>query len=178
MPDKHDVRELFSPSPRLPPDGPGWASRETEKEKEKEEVEEEASCPAFGFLRGLSARALALEFRFRDGNREWFSYSLLASWRHDPSAGLLLKFTTGDLVTLVLIRGSNLDALAGGSVNLPHGLQRHRVLWVREMDEEELRRVGEKGPTIDRIEVAEFEAHEEMQEWLKKAAPAFVRKSG
>jgi hypothetical protein len=45
------------------------------------------------------------------------------------------------------------------------------------MDEQELRRVGEGGPTIDRIEVAEFEAQEELREWLKKVAPAFVRQS-
>ena len=83
-------------------------------------------------------------------------------------------------MTLVLIRGSNLDALVGeGTVNLTdRGLQRHRILWVREMDEQELRRVGERGPTIDRIEVGEFESQEEMQEWLKKVAPAFMRKSG
>jgi hypothetical protein len=156
------------------PGATGWAGKDKPREQE---ADEEESCPAFGFLRGLTARALAVEFRFRDGNSEWLSYSLLASWRHDPSAGLLLKFT-GDLVTLVLVRGSNLDALVGGSVNLPHGLQRHRILWAREMDEQELRRVGERGPTIDRIEVAEFESHEELQGWLKKAAPAFVRKSG
>jgi hypothetical protein len=60
----------------------------------------------------------------------------------------LLKFT-GELVTLVLIRGSNLDVLVGGSVNLTHGLQRHRILGVREMDEEELRETGEKGRRRD-----------------------------
>jgi hypothetical protein len=46
------------------------------------------------------------------------------------------------------------------------------------MDEQELRRVGDRGPTIDRIEVAEFESQEEQQVWLKKAAPAFVCKAG
>lgn len=136
--------------------------------------EAEGSCPAFGFLLGTHERALAIEFRFRDGNREWFPYSLLASWRYNPSAGLLLKFT-GDLVTLVLIRGSNLDALVNqGTINLTdRGLQRHRITWVREMDEEELRRVGEGGPTIDRIDVAEFESHSEMKEWLKTHAREF-----
>jgi len=143
----------------------------------EEGLGEEESCPAFGYLRGNRDRALAVEFRYRDGNREWFPYSCLGPWRFDPSVGLLLKFT-GDVVTLVLIRGSNLDALVGqGTVNLTdRGLQRHRILWVREMDELELRRVGEGGPTIDRIEVAEFESQEEIREWLKKVAPAFVRK--
>ena len=84
--------------------------------------------------------------RFRNGNSEWFPYSLLGPWRYNPSAGLLLKFT-GDLVTLVLIRGSNLDAPVNqDAINLTNrGLQRHRITWIREMDEEELRRVGEGG---------------------------------
>ena len=47
------------------------------------------------------------------------------------------------MVTLVLIRGSNLDALVNHSVNLTdRGLQRHRIVWVREMDEAELRAAG------------------------------------
>jgi hypothetical protein len=58
------------------------------------------------------------------------------------------------------------------------GLQRHRITWVREMDEQELSRVGQGGPTIDKIEVAEFESQEGLREWLKKGAPAFVRKEG
>jgi len=156
-----------------PPKAPGWSG----KDRPRAEEGEEESCPAFGYLRGIRERALAIEFRFRDGNREGLSYSLLASWRFNPSVGLLLKFT-GDVVTLVLIRGSNLDALVNQSVNLTdRGLQRHRILWVREMDGGELRQVGERGPTIDRIEVAEFESQEELQEWLKRAAPGFLRKS-
>ena len=44
---------------------------------------------------------------------------------------------------LVLIRGSNIDRpLNEGSINLTHaGLQRHRVLWVREMSADEIRQV-------------------------------------
>ena len=49
-----------------------------------------------------------MEFRFRDGNSMWFPYSWLGTWQFNPSEGLLLKFS-GDLVYLVLIRGSNLD---------------------------------------------------------------------
>src|SRR5438132_569848 len=70
--------------------------------------DEAASCPAYSYLRGLHERALAVEFRFKTGDREFFSYSLLGSWRYNPSVGLLLKFA-GDTVTLVLLRGSNLD---------------------------------------------------------------------
>lgn len=136
---------------------------------------EEESCAAFGFLRGLDARSLAVELRFRNGNAWWFSYSLLASWRHDPSVGLLLKFTS-DVVSLVLIRGSNLDAPVGQAmVNLTdRGLQRHRVVFVREMDEHELRRAREGEPTIDGIEIAECETAEAQREWLKARAPAFL----
>jgi hypothetical protein len=137
---------------------------------------EEDQCAAFGYLRGLNARALAVEFRFRDGNSDWYSYSLLSNWRHNPSVGLLLKFTS-DVTTLVLVRGSNLDALVSqGVVNLTdRGFQRHRILWVREMGEGELKAVGERGPTIDRIDVAEFENGEELREWVKKNASAFIR---
>jgi hypothetical protein len=137
---------------------------------------EEGSCCAFGFLRGLDARALAVEFRSRTGNSDWFAYSCLVWWRFNPSAGLLLKFTTGDGVSLVLIHGSNLDAPVGGaSVNLTYrGFQRHRILWVREMDEDELRRAGKGEPTVDRIDVAAFDSQEKLREWVSQMAPAFV----
>jgi hypothetical protein len=152
----------------------GYAASSTNKEAEVEGVE--ASCGAFGYLRGLRDQSAAVELRFRNGNSMWFPYSWLGNWQYNPSDGLLLKFS-GDLVYLVLIRGSNLDRpLNEGAINLTHaGLQRHRVLWVREMTEEESRQVGEKGPTIDSIEVAEFEKHSELREWLGKHAPEFVR---
>jgi hypothetical protein len=138
----------------------------------------EESCPAFGFLRGLDARALMVEFRLQTGDSEWFAYSCLVSWRFNPSVGLLLKFTTGDGVSLALVRGSNLDAPVGqAQVNLTdRGLQRHRIVFVREMDEAELRGTREGEPTIDRIDIAEFETAEEQREWLKARAPVFVRK--
>jgi hypothetical protein len=141
---------------------------------------DEDSCPAFGYLRGLHDRALAVELRFRDGNRDYFPYSWLGPWHFNPSAGILLKFT-GDAVTLVLIRGSNLDATVGGdAINLTdRGFQRHRISWVREMDEDELKQAGEGGPTIDRIEVEAFESADDMRAWVKVNAPAFLpRASG
>jgi hypothetical protein len=138
---------------------------------------EEESCPAFGFLRGLDGRALMVEFRLRTGDSEWFAYSCLVSWRFNPSVGLLLKFTS-DVASLVLIRGSNLDAPVGqGQVNLTdRGLQRHRIVFIREMDEDELQKVREGEPSIDGIDIGEFETVEEQREWLKARAPAFVRK--
>ena len=136
----------------------------------------EASCKAFGYLRGTHNSAAAVEFRFHDGNSTWFPYSWMGPWQYNPSEGLLLKFS-GDLVYLVLIRGSNLaKPLGDGAINLTHaGLQRHRVLWIREMSEEEIRQVGETGPTIDSIEIAEFESHEALKDWVGKRAPAFAR---
>ena len=142
----------------------------------KEEPEEEISCGAFGYLRGIRDLPGSVEFRFKDGNSAWFPYGWLGPWKYNPSEGLLLKFS-GDLVYLVLIRGSNLDQpLNDGAINLTRaGLQRHRVLWLREMTEAEISQVGETGPTIDSIEVAEFESHEALKEWLSKKAPAFLR---
>ena len=77
---------------------------------------------------------------------------------------------------LVLIRGSNLDKpLNDGAINLTNaGLQRHRLLWIKEMSKEDIERVGETGPTIDSIEIAEFTSYEERCEWIKNKAPAFL----
>jgi len=145
------------------------------KSKEPEAEGTEASCKAFGYLRGIRDSATSVEFRFLDGNSTWFPYSLMGVWKHNPSEGLLIKFS-GDLYYVVLIRGSNLDKpLNEGAINLTHaGLQRHRVLWVREMTKEEIRQVGETGPTIDSIEVAELESHDAVKEWIGTHAPAFL----
>jgi hypothetical protein len=170
MTDKPPLRDSLKEI--LRPDGK--RSLHSKKEEEIEGVE--AKCEAFGYLRGLKDASASVEFRFRDGNSTWFSYGLLGSWQFNPSEGLLLKFS-GDLVYLVLIRGSNLDKpLSEGAINLTHaGLQRHRVLWIREMSDEEIERVGDTGPTIDSIEVGEFATYEERREWIKKKAPAFIR---
>jgi hypothetical protein len=136
----------------------------------------EGACPAFGYLRGLHERASAVEFRLKSGNSVWFPYNWLGTWKFDPSVGLLLKFS-GDLVYLVLIRGSNLDkAVEDSGIDLIRaGFQRHRVLWVREMGEDDIRQTSDSGPTIDSIQVAEFESHGALQEWLTETAPAFLR---
>jgi hypothetical protein len=144
--------------------------------KEGETEGTEATCEAFAYLRGLRDTSASIEFRLREGNSVWFSYGLLGTWQYNPSEGVLLKFT-GDVVYLVLIRGSNLEKpLADGSINLTHaGLQRHRILWIKEMTDEEIRRVGESGPTIDSIDIQEFESQTALREWLKSHAPAFLR---
>ncbi len=142
----------------------------------KEAESEEASCGAFGYLRGIKDRASTVEFRFRTGNTIWFPYAWLGPCRFDPSEGLLLKFS-GDMVYLVLIRGSNLALpLNDGHMNLTTGgLQRQRVVWIREMPSEDIKSIGNTGPTIDSIEVAEFESHTDLREWLSTNAPAFLK---
>jgi len=152
---------------------PGKTENVPTKEPEVEGVE--ASCAAFGYLRGIQDQAPAMEFRLRDGKTIGFPYAWLGTWQYDPSEGLLLKFS-GDIVYLVLIHGSNLDQpLNGGPINLTQaGLQRHRVLWLREMSEEDIRQVGETGPTIDSIKIAAFESQKDLKEWLETTAPLFI----
>ncbi|HLJ92763.1 MAG TPA: hypothetical protein VKU02_06155 [Gemmataceae bacterium] len=178
MSDSNDIVEGFlAHSPHLAKVR-GSYSPETTKEKGKEPEGDEETCAAFGYLRGLQDRALAIEFRLRSGDSECYAYSCLVSWRFNPSIGLLVKFTTGDGVTLVLIRGSNLEMLVNGTVNLTdRGLQRHRITWVREMDQDELRKAGQTEPTIDGIDIGDFESRDEQQEWVKRRAPAFLRRS-
>jgi hypothetical protein len=143
--------------------------------KEADAEETEVSCGAFGYLRGIRDVPGTIEFRFRDGNSAFFPYGWLGPWRYNPSEGLLLKFS-GDLVYLVLIRGSNLDKpITEGAINLTTGgLQRSRIVWIREMSEEDIRQVGDSGPTIDSIQVAEFETQAALKEWLRQNAPAFA----
>ena len=144
--------------------------------KTAEAEEAEVSCGAFGYLRGIRDLPGSVEFRFRDGNSVWFAYSLLGTWRYNPSEGLLLKFS-GDMVYLVLIRGSNLaKPLNEGAINLTTGgLQRNRVVWIREMSKEDIQKVGDTGPTVDSIQIEEFDTQAALKEWLSQNAPAFAR---
>jgi hypothetical protein len=57
---------------------------------------------------------------------------------------------------------------------MDRGLQRHRITFVRKMDEDELRKTEEKEPIIDGIEMAECETQKEVQAWLKETPPAFL----
>jgi hypothetical protein len=145
------------------------------KRNEPEADTNVAACKAFGYLRGIRDSATSLEFRLRDGNSMFFPYGMMGPWKYNPSEGLLLKFS-GDVIYLVLIRGSGLaKPLNDGAINLTQaGLQRHRILWIKEMTEEEVEQVGESGPTIDSIEIVEFESQEDLRKWLQKKAPAFL----
>ena len=95
-----------------------------------------------------------------------------AGWgrrRTTPRAGLLLKFV-GDLVYLVLLEGSNLNALVNGAVSLyDRGIQRHRVTWVREMTRQQVEQAGEGEVTVERIRVLSHRPDEEPKavEWLR-----------
>jgi hypothetical protein len=134
-----------------------------------ESATDEDECPAFGYLRGIRDRALALELRFANGNSQAFPYSWLGPIRYDPSAGLLLTFV-GDLIYLVLLEGSNLNALVNNSVSLyDRGILRHRVTWVREMSRAERERAAEREVTIERIHLVRHRPDEEPKAvaWLE-----------
>ena len=174
MSDTEDLaREVFGKSPHLVRSRtrplPG-----TPPAKGDEPEGNEGACGAFGYMRGLDVRAIAVQFRFLSGTSVCMPYAWLGPWEYNPSVGLLIKFT-GDAVTLVLIRGSNLDMPVNGAVNLTEwGLQQHRIIWVREMDEDELRKAGEGEPTVDGIDAATFDSHDKLREWVRQKAPAFL----
>ena len=70
----------------------------------------------------------------------------------------------GDLVYLVLLEGSNLNALVNGSVSLyDRGIQRHRVTWVREMTRQQVEKAGDGEVTIERIRILSHRPDEEPQ---------------
>lgn len=131
---------------------------------------DEDSCLAFGYVRGLHDQALSLEFRMADGNSEAFPYSWLGPVKYNPSAGMLLKFT-GDMVYLVLIEGSNLNALVKGAISLyDRGILRHRITWVREMSRQELQKAGEGEVAVERIRMLSHRPDEapEGVAWLER----------
>ncbi|HZZ78867.1 MAG TPA: hypothetical protein VFE62_10140 [Gemmataceae bacterium] len=133
----------------------------------KELDAEESACEAFGYLRGIKDRSNTVEFRFKNGNTMWFPYSWLGPCQFDPSQGLLLKFS-GDMIYLVLIRGSNLDQpINDSSMTLTSGLQRHRITWVREMREQELKMIGDGSVTIDGVDIEAFATPAEASQWIK-----------
>jgi hypothetical protein len=145
--------------------------------KEPEADRGVSSCKAFGYHLGPEHLSV-LEFRFRNGDSMWFPYSSMGACRHIPSEGLLLRFS-GDLIYLALIKGSNLErGLDGKATDLIRaGLQRHHVLWIREMTAAEIGEVGETGPTIDSIEIGSFESLEASTKWLEAKAPTFAQGS-
>ncbi len=117
---------------------------------------DEEECRAFGYLRGIRDRALSIEFRFANGRSQAFPYHWLGPMLYNPSVGLLLKFT-GDEITLVLLEGSNLNALVNGSVSLyDWGILRHRVTWVREMTKQDAATAREGEVAVHRIRMHSY----------------------
>ena len=130
---------------------------------------DEEECRCFRLPPRHPRQALSLEFRFANGNREAFPYSWLGPATYNPSAGLLLKFV-GDLIYLVLLEGSNLNALVNGAVNLyDRGIQRHRITWVREMTRQQVQQAADGEVTVERIRVLSHRPDEEPNgvEWLQ-----------
>ena len=172
------ARGLFGPQPHLVKGGSrAMQSLPPAKSNQPQDADSDA-CRAFGYRRGLTDTVLSVQFRLKSGDSETYAYGCLVSVRFNPSVGILLKFSAADATTLVPIRGSNLDMPVNGVVNLTDsGFPRHRIDWVREMDEDELRKAGEGEPTIDGIAIADFQTAEEQREWLKNARPEFLRPS-
>jgi hypothetical protein len=65
-----------------------------------------------------------------------------------------------------------MNRVRGRTLHEPRGRNRH--LQVVVTDEEKIKCVGDTAPTIDSIEVAEFESHAALKEWLNQKAPAFL----
>jgi hypothetical protein len=121
---------------------------------------DEEECLAFGYLRGTRDQSLHLQFRFQTGDTQSFPYSWLGPVRFDPSRGLALTFV-GDKTWTVTIHGRNLAAMQAENVDLLNrGILRHRIVWVREMDPNECRRLPDEALTVERItiEVEKMEA--------------------
>jgi hypothetical protein len=108
-------------------------------------------CGTHGLLRGSGDRALMLECRFRDGNREAFPYALLERVSFDPSEGLMLHFP-GARVTF---RGRNLSIASLASVSLLDAILRHRVPWVAESEELHAATRPKEAAVVTRIEILE-----------------------
>ncbi|VTS00429.1 Uncharacterized protein (Fragment) OS=Blastopirellula marina DSM 3645 GN=DSM3645_27907 PE=4 SV=1 [Gemmata massiliana] len=106
-------------------------------------------CGAFGLLRGVKERALMLDLRFRNGNREALPYALLERVSFDPSEGLTLRF----LGAVVTARGRNLARPSSSGVTLLDGIHRYRVSWIGEVDELHAALKPADAVVVNRIEI-------------------------
>jgi hypothetical protein len=86
---------------------------------------------AFGFLRGTHDKAIMLELHLKDGTIESFNYAWLARATFEPSEGIRLHFSG----TTVKIIGRHLNAELRQNVRLFSAIARHRVPWIRVVDE-------------------------------------------
>jgi hypothetical protein len=101
---------------------------------------EEKSERFFGYVTGIQDRAHNLELRKAAGPWPFIEYSYLTGGEQVHAGEFLLRFATGERVT---VRGRHLRPLY-------EKLLRHRVTWLREAEEDE------RGPAdelcIDEIE--------------------------
>ena len=104
---------------------------------------------AFGWLRSERDRAVMLELRHANGGITALSYSWLESAEFNPSEGITLSFS-GKTVKLI---GRNLNIECRPGVRLFEGLTRHRVLWIREADEDASAGALETEVVVDRLNV-------------------------
>jgi hypothetical protein len=149
--------------------GGGVARPSVEPVLVEEPGSDEDCCQAFGFRRGISDRALTIEFRLANGNSRAYPYSWLGEMTLNRSAGLLIQFV-GEMVHFVLIEGTNLNATVNGGVSLfDTGLLRQRITWVREMSRAEAGRAKPGEVVIDRIRIASQRPDDDAKDiaWLE-----------
>ena len=115
-------------------------------------MKRKAMC--FGYLRGVRDRAVNLELvRIKEGDTVSFPYNWLGPSRFLPRIGIMLLFSAGELYG-VRIRGRNLNALLDEGMSLyDRGLMRHRVTYIREMNEGESQAASAGQCVVDRIEI-------------------------
>lgn len=103
----------------------------------------------FGFLRGSRERAAMLELRRKDGNILAVPYGWLEKIEFNPSEGITL-YVAGNKVR---ITGRNLNCEGTRpKIKLFEGIARHRVPWVREINEPESMRARDGDTVVDLID--------------------------
>jgi len=103
---------------------------------------------AYGLLRGLRDRAEMLELRKKTGNIRAVGFSWIQKVDFDPSVGITLY--AGD--EKILIKGRNLNAVAGQQMSLLGGILRHRVPWIGEADQSTALQADKTSVVVETIE--------------------------
>lgn len=113
------------------------------------ETEPMDNVGAFGWLRGIRDRAIMLELLLKDGSITALDYHLLQRADFNPSDGITLHFGQ----TVVKITGGNLNAESPRGARLFTGIVRHRVPWVKELDEPAAVEVPKGATVIEAIRI-------------------------
>lgn len=104
---------------------------------------------SFGWLRGIRDRAPSLELRRKDGGIVAIPYHWIERVELDPSGTIVLK-AQGERITL---KGRNLNSESRPNLRLFEGITRHRVPWVRELDQAAAMQVDDKATVIESIRI-------------------------